>query len=126
MAIGTTINDSVPVVGTTVHTYNRANGNTFTVTYAISGGGSYLSQLSLRPAGPTSKQKRFGATLKMRPSEYDDPGTLTNGAVSVTLNIDATIGSELTETAVALYVRHAISTWLKATLIEDLMAGTSL
>ena len=127
MAVGNTINYSIPVVGTTVSNVARINGNTFQeVGYSI-GGGAYPCQVTLRPAGSNSKgNRRFGVTFIVRPNSQDDPGVITKGAVTVSVNIDTVLGSVVTTTNMASAVRHSLSVMLHSNLIEDLCNGAGL
>ncbi len=125
MAIGNTINYSVPVVGTTVGDFSRSNNSSFLDAYTAAGG-SYPAVLNIRPAAAISTTKRFGVSFKVKPSDVDDPGTVTKGGCTVSINIDATPGSVMTKAEVAEFVRYALSLALHANLIEDLYDGVSL
>ncbi len=125
MAVGNTIPTSIPAVGTTVDTLTRSSGNTFVADKTT---GSKTGQviLSLRGAQAGAAKRRFGATYRYGLTTSDDPGALTNGAISVSINIEAALGTTLTATEHAKHVRYALSAMLKASLVEDLMSGTVL
>ncbi len=125
MPVGNTINYSVPVVGTTVGSFDRANNNVFREDYT-SAGGSYPTTFTLRAAGPISTLKRFGASAKVRPADFDDPGTLTKGGCTVSINIDASPGAVMTRAEITEFVRYSLSMMLHANLIEDLYDGVAL
>ncbi len=125
MAIGNSINYSIPVVGTTVGDFSRSNNSTFLEAYTAASG-SYPATLTIRPASSISTLKRFGVSVKVRPSDQDDPGSFTKGGCTMSVNIDATPGSIMTKAEIAEFVRHSLSLLLKADLIEDLYDGISL
>ena len=126
MTVGKTIAYSVPVVGTTIASLTRSSGNNFLKdTYGM-GSGSYPAVLSLRPASSQSTRRRFGVSFTVRPDANDDPGTLTLGSCTVSVNIDAKLGSDVTTSTLAAAVRHSVATLLHSNLIEDLSNGVSL
>jgi hypothetical protein len=122
MTVGSTINYSVPVVGTTVETFDRSTANAFRVDYTQAGG-TYPAVLTIRPAGEPSTLKRFGVTGKVRPADFDDPGSLTKGGCTVNINIDAVPGSVMTRAEIIEFTRYIFSTALHANLIENLYDG---
>ena len=126
MAIGNTIDVSVPTVGTTVESFTRSTGNTFyTGSYTI-GGSDYPATISLRSADPFGSSRQFGGTMRLNLAYADDPGTLTKGAVTVSLNVQCRPGTVLGKSQIAAAVRHQLSAFLKAGLIEDLYEGVAL
>ncbi len=126
MAVGNTINYSIPVVGSTVSSVARAHGDSFSKdTYSI-GGGTFPILVTLRGSSALGARKRFGATITVRPSVGDDPGTLTKGSATVSVNIDAQMGSVVDATDLAAFVRHSLSMMLHSNLIEDLSSGITL
>ncbi len=125
MAIGNSIDYSIPTVGTTVGTVNRSTGNTFTGTY-VGVSGDHTAILSVRPASPNARNRQFGITMRVDPSLADDPGVQTKGACTVAINISTKLGTTMTAAEVAEFTRKTLSAALKANLIEDLCAGTSL
>ncbi len=125
MAVGNTINYSIPVVGTTVGDFSRSDSRSFLETYTAAGG-SYPAVLSIRPAKPIATVKSFGITTRVRPSDVDDPGTVTKGNATMSININATPGSVMTKAEIAEFIRYSLSTLLHSNLIEDLYDGVSL
>lgn len=123
MSIGTSIVDSIPTVGTTVHTYNKVQEGIFT----YSSGGSpvdYPYVLTLRPSDISTQTRRFGATARVNPSVNDDPGTVSEGRSTISLNVDATLGATLTRTELLNEIRWFMGALLKATLLEALVDGS--
>ncbi len=125
MAIGNTINYSIPTVGTTVGDFSRSNNSSFLDAYTAAGG-SYPATLAIRPATAISTRKRFGISTKVRPSDGDDPGTFTKGSASVSINMDVAPGSVMTKAEAAEFIRYSLSVLLHSNLIEDLYDGNSL
>ncbi len=126
MAVGNTINVSIPVVGTTVETYTRSNGNQFSSTAYTISSVDYPATLNVRPANALGTSRRFGISTRVRPSDQNDPGTVTKGSCAVSINVDAQIGSAMTATELAKFIRHSLSAALHSNLIEDLSNGVAL
>jgi hypothetical protein len=123
MSIGSTITYSIPVVGTTVDTLARAKESLFTDPIAV-GGVDVPVTLQLRAASLAGIQRRFGAVWKFNPAMLDSASAVTNGRITVSVNIDATRGVVITDTVLANHVRYALSTLLASTLIEGLRDGS--
>ncbi len=126
MAVGNTINVSVPAVGTTVESFTRSNGNTFICSAFTIGGTDYTANLNLRPAQAFAAKKSFGLTARISPSFADDPGTRTKGAVTVAVNISWADGSVMTTAEMSKFVKNSMSAFLHSNLIEDLSSGIAL
>lgn len=125
MAVGNTINVSIPVIGTTVFGATRSDGNRFVGAQTLASV-AYPVTIDIRPAAPLGKASRFGLTYKVRPADSDNPGSQTKGSVSIAINVDSVRGSSMSSTDLANCVRYALSAMLKASLIEDLSSGTAL
>jgi hypothetical protein len=126
MAVGNTINYSIPVVGTTVSSLTRVQGNTFLKDAYSIGGSSFPATLLLRPAGAQAIRRRFGVTFAVRPDATDAPGSFTQGSLSISLNVDSRFGSIVDDGDRATAIRHFLSTLLHSNLIEDLGTGVAL
>ncbi len=125
MSIGSSINVSIPVVGTTVETLAKARETLFTGAMTI-GGTDYPMTLALRPTGnPLLNRRRLGLTFKVNPAETVAPDTSDKGSLSVSLNIDASIGSVITAAELAKQIRYALSAALASTLLENLIDGST-
>ena len=124
MAIGSSVNLSIPVIGTTVKTLSRSTERLFGGAMTISGS-DYPMQLQLRPAGsPIYNRRRFGLTFRVNPAETNAPVTSDKGSLSVSLNIDASIGTVITEAELTKQIRYALSAALASTLLENLVIGS--
>ena len=123
MAIGTTIDYSVAAVGTTVLNFAIAKEGLFVKQIAVSGVDVPM-RLELRTSPLSSLHRRFGAALKLTPEVLDVAGVATKGRISVSLNVDAYLGSFIDATAIPLYTRYFMGAILKSTLIEALRDGS--
>lgn len=123
MAIGNTVNLSIPVVGTTVDSVAKARDGLYIGDFTV-GGETFTSSLTLRPAAAQGARKRFGATYKLWPAVPAGPATASKGSVTVSVNIDSEIGSQLTGGELASQVRYALAAMLSSTLVETLRDGS--
>lgn len=122
MAIGSSINVSLPSVGTTVHTLAKAILSRFTKTLTVSSEEAPID-LRLRAAAIGQRTKAFGLTYKYDPSINDSGSDAGSGAVTCSINVNARPGAVLTKAEIANHIRYALSAALKANLIEDLYDG---
>jgi len=123
MSIGSSIVDSIPTVGATVHTFDKVQEGEF----HESSGSTPIDvplRLMLRPSDAAGSLRRFGATFKFTPSVNDDPGTITKGRSTISLNVDATLGATITRTELLNEIRWFMGALLKATLLENLCDGS--
>jgi polyisoprenoid-binding protein YceI len=123
MAIGSSINVSLPTVGTTVHTLAKANVGKFSKTVTVSSEDAQIV-LTLRAASMTSRFKSLGATYKYDPSINDSPNDARSGSVTVSVNVNASVGAVLTRAEVLNHIRYALSGALKTDLLEALFDGS--
>jgi hypothetical protein len=123
MSLGSSIVDSIAAVGSTVHTLDKIKDAQYVEIIAV-GGIDVPLKLDLRTASLGSNRQRFGASWKFNPATNDVPSSLTLGRISISLNVDASLGSNMTPTEVANHVRWFFGAMLKATLIETLQAGS--
>jgi len=124
MSLGSSIVDSIPTVGSTVHTFDKLKDLSYVEQITV-GGIDVPAKLDLRTSSVGAGRCRFGGTLKFNPSVNDVASAVTIGRISVTLNVDATLGSTMTPSAVADYVRYFMGAMLKATLLEALRDGST-
>lgn len=125
MSLGASIVDSIPTVGSTVHTFDQLKPLAYVETIAI-GGVDVPVKLDLRTSSVGAGKCRFGGTLKYNPSILDVASAVSLGRITVTLNVDASLGSTITPSAVADFTRYLMGAMLKATLIEALRDGSTL
>jgi len=125
MAIGSTINVSIPVVGTTVETFDKVRDGLYSNAMTIAST-DYPATIAIRPTGNIlDPRKRTGLTYKVSPSKNDEPIASAKGSLSVSINIDATTGTVITTAELAKQVRFALSAMLASTLVETLVAGSN-
>lgn len=123
MAIGSTVVDSVPTVGSTVNTLAKVKSGSYSVDIE-SGTIDVPLRLTLRASDVSSLSRRFGATYKFTPSILDAGDAVTRGRISVSLTVDASLGSTITRTALLAYTRQAMGALLQSGLLEALVDGS--
>jgi len=123
MAIGSSVVSSVPTVGTTVDTLSKASAGLFLATQEL-GDIDLPLRLELRTSDVTSLYRHFGAMYKFNPSKLDVADTITKGRVSMTLVVDASLGSTITRTELLAKVRQFFGALLQAGLLEALVDGS--
>jgi len=124
MAIGSSINTSIPTIGTTVDTLTKSRQGFYQGKTTITSV-DFPTALSLRPAGSAMfNRRRFGATYQVKPADTVSPVTSDKGSLTVSVNIDATVGSVITNAELAKQVRYALSALLASTLVEQLSTGS--
>lgn len=123
MAIGTPINVSLPTVGTTVHALAKALAGKYSKTVTVSSEDAQIV-LTLRAAPMTSRFKSLGATYKYDPSINDSPNDARSGSVTVSVNVNASVGAVLTRAEILNHIRYALSAALKTDLLETLYDGS--
>ncbi len=126
MTIGNTINYSIPAVGTTVDSFARSSTNSFLDATYTAATGSFPATLTIRQAKQIATKKTYGLTCRIKPSDVDDPGTVTKGDCTVSLNIVATPGSIMTKAEISEFIRYTLSAALHANLLEDLYDGITV
>lgn len=123
MAIGTTIDYSIPVVGTTVAAFDKSKEGLFVEQISVSGANVPM-RLELRASPLGSLRRSFGSSLKFTPQVLDVPQVATKGRITVSLNVDAYLGSAVDDTNTLVYTRWFLSMLLKSTLLEALRDGS--
>jgi hypothetical protein len=123
MALGASIVDSIAVVGSTVHTLAKLADARYAVDVTV-GSNDVPLKLDLRTSPTGVGRQRFGATWKFNPGINDVAGVQPLGRISISLNVDASLGSNITTANVANHLRWFMGAMLKATLIEGLQAGS--
>jgi len=124
MSLGASIVDSIPTVGSTVHTFDKLKDLNYVELISV-GGVDVVAKLDLRTSSLGAGRTRFGGTLKYNPGILDVASAVTKGRITVSLNVDASLGTELTPSAVADFTRYLMGAMLKATLIEALRDGST-
>lgn len=120
MTIGANIESKEITLGTVLRTFNRAVGATFQVL----DNGVYRI-VKLRPSGVASRARRFGMTYTFTPSAYDDPSDAPSGRLTVSVNVDASMGSVVNTAELAATVKEAVSLLAQDTVLDSLVAGAT-
>ena len=123
MAIGSSVVDSIPTVGSTVHTLDKLQDGLYAVALETGDVDTPL-RLELRPAGLGGMNRRVVATWRFNPAMTDAVGALTKGRVTISFVVDATLGSEITRANLLNHMRWFMGALLKATLLEALVDGS--
>jgi hypothetical protein len=123
MSIGSSVVDSVPTVGSTVHTLAKLQDGLYAVDLETGDVDTPL-RLELRPSGLGGIGRKVVATWKFNPAMTDVVGSLTKGRVSCTFSCDASLGSEVTRANLLNHMRWFMGALLKATLLEALVDGS--
>jgi hypothetical protein len=123
MSIGSTVVDSIPTVGTTVHTLAKLSPGRFAVDVE-SGTVDIPVRLTLRASPTSGLSRRLGATMQFDPSVLDVSDALTEGRVSVTMNVDAKLGETITRSELLNYIRYFFGALSQANLLEALVDGS--
>jgi len=124
MSLGASIVDSIPTVGSTVHTFDKLKDLSYVEMISV-GGVDVPAKLTLRTSVLGVAKTRFGASLIYNPSILDVASAVTLGRFSASLNVDASLGSNITPSACADFTRYLMGAMLKATLIEALRDGST-
>lgn len=123
MAIGSTIDYSIPTVGSTVAAFDKSKDGLFVEQISVSSVNVPM-RLELRTSPLGSLRRAFGGSLKFTPQVLDVPSVATKGRITVSLNVDAYLGSAVDDTTLMTYTRWFLSTMLKSTLLETLRDGS--
>ena len=123
MAIGSSIPVSVPTVGSTVSTLAKARAGVFQIPVEM-GDIDVPMTLELRASQTKGLKRSLGCILRFDPSVLDVPTAVTKGRITVSLTVDATLGSEMTETDVLTHVQYLLSAALDSDVIPNLVSGS--
>jgi hypothetical protein len=123
MSIGSTINTSLPAVGTTVNALAKAKQGVFSIPLTVS---SEIAPvvLTLRASNLGNFNfKAIGLTYKYNPSINDSPNDAGSGNVTCSINVNARVGAVMTKAEILNHIRYALSSALKTDLLEALYDG---
>jgi len=124
MSAGASIVYSVAAVGTTVATLAQAKRGLYTLDVET-GDVDTPIRLELHESGLGSTTRRISASWKFNPATTDAPGSATKGRVSISLMVDANLGSVVTRADLLNEIRWFMGAMLKATLLEGLVDGSN-
>jgi hypothetical protein len=126
MALGSSIDYSVPAIGTTVNSVaiikdgEFSDGDYFTDT----NGNDVPLMVKFRPGVPGSNSGALGLTATFNPAVYNQALDTDQGKVSVTINAHYRQGVSVDAAEVEKIIHYAISCLLKATAISGLISGS--
>lgn len=127
MALGSTIDYSVPTVGATVSTVTLikdgefSDGDYFTDT----NGNDVPLIVKFRPGSAGQNAAGLGLTATFNPSIYNQALGADQGKVTVTINCAYRNGVSVDTAEVEQIIHYAISCLLKATAISGLISGSN-
>lgn len=127
MALGSSIDYSVPTVGVTVNSValikdgEYADGDYFTDT----NGNDVPLTVRFRPGSPGASGGGFGLTATFNPSIYNQALGTDQGKVTVTINCNYRRGVTVDSAEAEKICQYAISCLLKATAISGLISGSN-
>jgi hypothetical protein len=123
MAIGSTVVTNVPVTGTTVLTLDKLKDGLYVDQVSV-GGVDVPLRLELRTSSLGNLGRRFGAAYKFNPQILDVPTATSKGRITVTLNVDSYVGSEMLPGDITDHVRWCLGALLQTGLLEALRDGS--
>lgn len=128
MALGSTIDYSVPVVGTTVNSVTLVKSGEFSDGdyFTDTNGNDVPFTVRFRPGSTGSSGGGFGLTGTFNPSVYNQALGADQGKVTVTINCNYRNGVSVDKDVVEEIVHYAFSCLLKATAIRGLIDGSNL
>ena len=125
MPIGSTVAMSVPTVGTTLHTLNKASdGEFYRYETPVATYPSVPMLLSFRRASSSATQKNIGLTFKYAPNVLNDDLHPSLGRVSVTVNISSTPGTVVTDAVIESLSKEALSVLCQSAIFSALYEGS--
>lgn len=125
MSIGNTIATSVPTIGATTDTLAKVIDGTFQLLKSPVATYPDIPLMAvLRPASSAVKQKNFGLTVKYNPSVIEDELNPSLGKVSVSINVNSTLGTVVTDALMKTIVNQSLSILVQSAIKDALVAGS--
>lgn len=123
MSIGSTVNVSIPVVGTTVHTLDQTKLGQYAKPITVSTEIAPIV-LNLRASPVGTNNKALGLSYSYNPGINDSPNDAVSGRISLQINVTARVGALLTRAEILNHIRYALAGALKTDLLEALYDGS--
>lgn len=124
-AIGSSFNASPATTGSTSYTFSRVGDASFTS--SVEEGDIDVDRVvTLRPASTTTLVRRFGAVEKFNPSILDVSGSITKGRISISLNVDAILGSEMSTSDITAEIHNFFGALLDGDVVSNLVNGSTV
>ena len=126
MSIGNSIAVSVPTVGATVYTLDKAyDGKYADVTSVTNGDGNAIPvELSLKPASVAGPHRAINGTLRHRPAMYDGSLGASQGSVSVSFTATGVVGADISQADIILFIKYLASVMTQSSVITALLSGS--
>ena len=126
MAIGSSFALSVPTVGTTVYTLNKASDGKYQDITSLtnSNGDAIPIVVDLRASSIAGSFRAFSLVLRHKPSMYDGVLGASQGAVTVSVNVAAKIGEDISITDIQTFFQYMGSVLAHSSVINVLRDGT--
>jgi hypothetical protein len=127
MALGSTIDYSVPAVGSTVATVALVKSGEYSDSdyFTDTNGNNVGFVVKFRPGSLGAGGGGFGLTATFNPSIYNQALGADQGKVTVTINCNYRNGVSVDKAEVTQICHYAISCLLKATAISGLIDGSN-
>jgi len=126
MAIGTTIVDSIAVVGTTVHSLEKAgDGLHQDLTVVNSNGDVIPVVLTMRASRIAGSMRSINLVLRHRPAAFDGILGASQGQITCSAQITGTIGENISQTDMRTFTQYLASVLCQSSIIDALLAGST-
>ena len=125
MALGSSLTTSVPTVGTTVHTLNKASdGKYHDLTITNSNGDVIPVSLTLKASPITGSFRTFHLVLKHRPAMFDGVLGASQGQVTVAATVTAKIGEDISTSDILAFAQYMGSLLTQSAIVSALRDGS--
>ena len=126
MSIGSNITVSVPTVGTTAYTLAKAYDGQYQDMSSItnSNGDVIPIALTLQKSSIAGNRRAFTLVLRHKPGIYDSVLGAAQGAITVSVNVSATVGEDINTTDIQTYIQYMGSVLAQSSIINALRDGS--
>lgn len=126
MSIGSSVTVSVPTVGTTVYTLDKAyDGQYQDITSITNSNGDVIPiTLTLQKSSIAGNRRTFGLVLRHKPAMYDSVLGAAQGAITVSVNVSAAVGAGFDASNVQDFVQYMASVIAQSGIINALRDGS--
>ncbi len=126
MAIGSTITISVPTVGTTAYTLNKAeDGRYLDVSSITNSNGDVIPiTLELRKSTINGSRRNINMVLRHRPAAFDSVLGVSQGQITCSLQVSANLGDDISQTDIVTYVQYLGSVLAQSAVVTPLLESS--
>lgn len=126
MAIGTSIVDSIAVVGSTVHTLAKSSEGTFQdLTITNSNGDTIPVVLVVRASKIAGAMRSINMVLRHRPAAFDGILGVSQGQLTVSVQLTGTIGENISAADMRTFGQYMASVLCQASILDALLNGST-